>query len=198
VQFWDWDDIGAVPVNERTAENIYLEPGDMAIIADRQHHFVVLEIGADRRSLLTMDANTSYGEINPSQTHKVAHLVSYWKPSIAPGETRFPPSLFRVPSASTTPKAPLSALVGEWKVTTGGVDYYYKFEKNKTVTWSTTRGGNEGAGRVWSTGGGWAKVAWKSGTIELWNPSELAIGSGTVTGTYYYHANTTSLTATRL
>ena len=76
--FWVRKDISAIPTSQRSAENVYLEAGDLVAIPENNHHFLVVGIDADRKTLRTVEGNTSYQQIS-ANTRKLSTLTSIYK-----------------------------------------------------------------------------------------------------------------------
>jgi hypothetical protein len=179
LHFWVRKDISAIPTSLRSAENVYLEPGDLVAIPENNHHFLVVGIDADRKTLRTVEGNTSYQQIS-TNTRKVSALTSIYKLT---SDTKFPAAVF-----DAVRELPAGvAVVGNWEVTVSGSTYHYRFAKNHTVTWASSPDGNDGSGLWHAAGGGLLRVAWTaSGSLELW---DLSGGESNVTGKYYFHAD---------
>jgi hypothetical protein len=176
---WSRADIKAIPTSQRSAESVYLEPGDIAVIPEANHHFLVVDIDADRKTLRTIEGNTDYQQI-AAGVRKVSSLTTIYKLT---AETRFPAAVL----APTRDLPAGVAVAGNWEVGVSGSTYHYTFAKNGTVTWGSSPGGNDGAGLWYPSGSGLLKITWtRSGSLELW---DLSGGASNVTGTYYYHAD---------
>jgi len=177
--FWVRQDIKPIAQSQRSAENVYLEPGDMVAIPEANHHFLVVGIDADRKTLRTVEGNTDYQQISAS-TKKVSQLTTVYKLT---AETKFPAAVFEAVRALPAGVE----VVGNWQVTVSGSTYHYTFARNNTVTWGSAPGGKDGAGLWHAAGGGLLRLTWTaSGSLELW---DLSGGASNVTGTYYFHAD---------
>jgi hypothetical protein len=192
IEFWNFGDISGIAVGSRTAENTWLEPGDMGVIAKNAHHFIIVGISSDRKLLHTVEGNTDYQELSERRDRKVSDLVAMFKVT---SETRFPSKVFSRPSA--LPAATFTALAGKWSVDTGsGTSWYYSIGKDKSVSWAYEPDGKDGSGKLLSAGGGMLKLAWQDGTVDLWDVS--SVSSGAASGFYYWGGSTVKLTATKI
>lgn len=163
----------------RTAENMYLEPGDLVMIKEHEHHFLVTEVYADRKTIRTIEGNATDEQLIVRRTRSVSELVNIFK---VKGDSKFPLAVF-----GAVKPLPAGIPQGTWKVDVSGKLYYYTFESPRKVTWGSIPGGRQGEGHWFATGGGWLKIAWlQSGSLELWNVT------GTpklVLGRYYHKAD---------
>lgn len=163
----------------RTAENMYLEPGDLVMIKAHEHHFLVMEIYSDRKTIRTIEGNATDEQLIVGRKRSVSELVNIFKVT---GDSKFPSAVF----GSVRP-LPAGIPQGTWKVDVNGKLYYYTFANPRRVTWGSAPGSLEGEGHWFATGGGWLKIAWlSSGSLELWNVTGKP---RLVLGRYYHKAD---------
>jgi hypothetical protein len=176
------DDTSRILVGDRTAENLYLEPGDVVTIESKDnHHVTIVGIDSTRKNLDTIEGNTLYQEI--SAEHRQVKIVTALYKVLA--DSKYPSSLF---DATAAVPGVAAALEGSWKVKSGANTFFYKFAKNNTVDWGRSEGGKDGSGQWFSAGKSFIKMAWKSGSCELWDVTTGLSTSGQK-GTSYQGGN---------
>lgn len=164
LKIFNREDTKSIAVGNRTAENLYLEPGDVVTIESKDnHHVIIVGIDPSRKALETIEGNTTYQEVRAGN-HQVRSVTALYK---VVGDSKYPAGLFEptVPLLGTV----LSALEGTWKVQSGSNVWFYKFAKSHTVDWSRTPGGKDGSGGWWAAGKSFIKISWGSGSAELWD-----------------------------
>jgi len=178
---WGREDIKNIGPSERSAENLYIEPGDVITLQGAtNHHCLVVGIDDSRRSFSTIEGNRAYQEIG-SGVRKASELTTIYKIIT---DTRFPASVFD--SVVPVPGSFLGTLPSTWRVTDNTTTWYYRFSSNRTVDYGYSPGAVEGSGQWSPTGGSFLEIAWKgSGSIELWDWKNLA-ADGSVTSKYFY------------
>jgi hypothetical protein len=190
---WGRDDIKNIGASVRSAENLYIEPGDVITLqGSTNHHCLVVGIDDSRRSFSTIEGNTAYQEIS-SATRKASELTTIYKVIT---DTRFPPSVFD--PVVKVPATFLGTMPSNWRVTDNASTWYYRFSSNNTVDYGNEPGVTEGSGQWFAAGGSFLKIAWKtSGSIELWDWSRLG-DDGSVKSKYFYKGDPmVTLTATK-
>ena len=189
---WGREDIKKIGGAARSAENLYIEPGDIITITGAtNHHCLVVGIDDSRRSFDTIEGNTAYQEIR-ADVRKAGVVTTIYKVIT---DTRFPPSVFD--PVVTVPASFLGTMPSNWRVTDNTSTWYYRFSANNTVVYGSAPGVNDGSGQWFSAGGSFLKIAWGSGSIELWDWTHRA-DDGSVKSKYFYKGTSTvTLTATQ-
>jgi hypothetical protein len=190
---WTRDDLKNIPSTGRSAENLYIEPGDVVTLTGAtNHHCVVVGIDATRKRFDTIEGNTEFQEIRAGN-HAMSSVTSIYK---VVKETKFPRLIFE--GIRTVPPAFLSALVGTWKVTNGANTWYYTFSSTHKVDWGSSPHVKEGSGLWSATGATYIKIAWQpSGSIELWDWNSGSRGAGVPIIYFYKGDPAVQMTATK-
>jgi hypothetical protein len=124
---------------------------------------VIVGIDSSRKSLDTIEGNTLYQEIRAG-SRSVRIVTALYK---VVGDTKYPAGLFE-PTVALAGTA-IATLEGTWKVTVGANTWFYKFARNHTVDWGRSAGGKDGSGQWFVGGKTFLKMAWSSGSVELWD-----------------------------
>lgn len=81
LKVFEREDTSTIVPGNRTAENLYLEPGDVVSIESKDnHHCVIVSIDIARKTLETIEGNTLYQEIRAGsrKTSVVTAVSSSW------------------------------------------------------------------------------------------------------------------------
>lgn len=72
---WPWD------MGSRAAFEASIKPGDIAAVAAKQHHFVVVSVDPAAGLVESVDGNQEWGQIRKRKEHKLSDIVAYYTPN---------------------------------------------------------------------------------------------------------------------